>query len=502
MRSDQRYLVREAIRREQGEPAQEPVREPMRRDAREYERYQDDEPPRREVREYERREYREPPPHYREPGPVYTEPGPGQVYSVREPGPVYADREPEPYYSVRQQRPAYSVREPEPHSRRDSRPRYPAPEIGSSYGARESTVRRSRHDRPQRPEDQHADEQVDDDAADLPLAPAWFAVTRATAFFLGCVTLLNLIAEMRFPHFSAAAWWIDLHFLPKSASRGFLSLSAVLLVAFAFFPRANGFVRRFGALCTLGFLGAAGWTVYRYYRHDHAGQNPHELPIPFALHVAALLLVALPGQVTGWWERTNFFKDFLIGMMTLATCAATFPLALFFCVGQVDDRGPTDAAAVFAGRSDTDKNGDDKPAANPFRTALQLYREGQIKKILLIARPTEPGTETTQTLRRAALAEGIAEADLLTLPAPTAAPNDSRVALAESAKFLDEQKLPHVLIVARFFEVPRIRLALERAGLEAHSMPIREDVRPAAMRAVLFREAAALWKCYLHPVTM
>jgi hypothetical protein len=33
-------------------------------------------------------------------------------------------------------------------------------------------------------------------------------------------------------------------------------------------------------------------------------------------------------------------------------------------------------------------------------------------------------------------------------------------------------------------------------------MPIREDVRPAAMRAILFREAAALWKCYLHPVTM
>jgi uncharacterized SAM-binding protein YcdF (DUF218 family) len=493
MRSDQRYLVREAIRREQGEPAPEPVREPARREVREYERYQEDEPPRREAREYERREYRDPPPQYREPG---------AVYSVREPGPVYADREPEPHYSVRQERPAYSVREPEPYTRHGSRPRYSAPEVGSTYSARETAVRRSRHDRPQQPEGRHADEQDEDDSVDESIAPAWFAVTRATALFLGCVTLLNLLAEMRFPHFSAVAWWIDLHFLPKSASRGLLGLSAVLLIAFAVFPRANGFVRRLGALCTLGLLGAASWTVYRYYRHDHASM--HDLPIPFALHVAALLVVALPGQVTGWWERTNFFKDFFFGTVTLATCAATFPLALFVCVGQLDDRGAADAAAVFAGRSDADKSADEKPAADPFRTALQLYREGQIKKILLIPRPSEAGTpdETTQILRRTALAEGIAEADLLTLPAPAAAPSDSRPALAESAKFLDEQKLSQVLIVARSFEVPRIKLTFQRAGLDAHSMPIREDVRRPAMRSIIFREATALWMCYLQPVTM
>jgi hypothetical protein len=461
---------------------------------REYERYQDDEPPRREVREYERREYRDPPPQYREPGPVY---------SVREPGPVYSDREPEPYYPVRPERPAYSIREPEPYSRHGSRPRYSAPEVGSTYSARETAVRRSSHNRPERREDWNA-EQDQEDSVDESIAPAWFAVTRATALFLGCVTLLNLLAEMRFPHFSAAAWWIDLAFLPKSASRGLLGLSAAVWIAFALFPRANGFVRRFGALCTLGLLGAAGWTVYRYYRHDHTGQNPHDLPIPFSLHVAALLLVALPGQVTGWWERTNFFKDFLIGTVTLATCAATFPLALFVCVGQLDDRGAADAATVVAGRSDADKSTDDKPAANPFRTALQLYREGQIKKILFIARPSEPGTpaETTQILRRAALAEGIAEADLVTPPVPAAAPIDSRAALAESVKFLDEQKLSRALIVARSFEVPRIRLTFQRAGFEAHSMPIREDVRPAAIRPLLFREAAALWMCYLQPVTM
>jgi hypothetical protein len=485
MRSDQRYLVREAIRREQGEPAPEPVR----RDAREYERYEDEEPP-RDARDYEQREYRrEPPPHYREPGPHYV---------VREPGPAYSDREPEPYYSVRQDRRSYSVREPEPYSRRESRPRYATQDAGPRYSTREPTARRSVPDRPQRNERWETDE--DKDNSDEPVAPAWFAVTRATACFIGCVTLLNLVAEMRFPHSTAATWWIDLHFLPKAASRGLLGLSAALWIAFAFFPRVNGFVRRLGALCTLGLLGAVGWTVYRYYRHDHLGQNPHDLPIPFALHVASLLLVALPGQLTGWWERTSFFKDFLIGAVTLTTCAATFPLALFVCIGQLDDPGAADAAVVFAGRDDIQSSADDKPASNPFRRTLQLYREGRIKKILLVSRPNEPASdETAQSLRRAALAEGVAEADLLTPPAPA---SDSRNAFAQTAKFLDEQKLSQVLIVARFFELPRLKLTLQRAGLEVHAAPIREDIRAASMRPLLVREAAALWMCYAQPLSM
>ena len=507
-----RTVVREAIRREQGEPAPEPLR----RDEREYGRYEEEEPPRREVREYERREYREPAPHYREPGPTYIPREPGPAYSVHEPGPVYV-REPEPSYSVRPERASYSVREPEPYVRRDVRPPYaphetrspyvpreagyPPRQGGSAYAPRESDARQSMRDRPQRRDDWPAEEQNENEeaAGDQPTAPAWFAVTRATACFLGCVTLLNLLGEMRFAQFSAAAWWIDLHFLPKSATRGMLALSAVLWIAFALLPRANGLVRRLGGLCTLGLLGAVGWTVFRFYRRDHAGQDLHSLPIPVALHVAALMLVVLPGQLTGWWERTNFFKDVLIGAVTLATCVASFPLALFLCVGQIDDRVAVDAAAVLAGRSDTEPSADGKATPNPLRTACKLYREGQVKKILLLSRPNQTGTadETVQILRRAAVADGVAEADLLTAPATSA---DSRTAFPEAAKFLDDQKLSHVLIVARFFEVPRLRLSLERAGLEVHSAPLGEDVRPAAMRPVLARESAALWMSYLQPL--
>jgi len=526
MRSDQRYVVREAIRRQQGEPVGEPVREPLRHDAREYGRYEDEQPPRREARDYERREYREPAPTYREPAPPYREPPaayrePGAIY--REAGPLYAPHEAPPPYSdripeesypppppPRSARPHYSAREAEPYGRREIRSSYLAQpqEAGSAYGAGES-ARRPVRERPSCREEWQADEQNEDDSADQPAAPAWFAVSRATALFVGCVTLLALLGELRFPNFSAGGWWIDLAPLPKAASRGVLGLSAAFLIVFAFFPRANGFVRRCGGLCTMGLLGAAGWSVYRYYHVAHAGQSFHDLPVPFALHVAALLFVVLPGQFTGWWERTNFLKDAFIAMVTLATCVVSFPLANFACVGLLDDRGGIDpaqgdAAVVVAGRADAEKVAGEKPDRNPLQAACQLYREGQVKKLLLVARPSETGAaeETLQSLRRAVLDQGIPEADLLSPPSTPAASADSRAVLGETAKFLDAQKLSHVLVVARFFEVPRIKLSLQRAGLDVHAAPIREDVRAPQMRPVLAREGIAFWMCYVQPVFM
>lgn len=458
----------------------------MRREVREYDRRdEEDEPPRRESRDYERREYRAEPP--------------SQTVRERQPYPV---REREPDYSRRERRPAYADREAESdYSRREER---------QTYVHREPTPRRPIQEPRRHREDWPVEEQNDEALSDEPVAPAWFAVTRATALFLGSMTLLYLLGEMRFPHFSAAGWWIDLQSLPKPASRGLLALSAVLLVAFALFPRANSFVRRLGALSTLGLLAATGWAAFRFYRRDHVGENAHDLPLPLSLHLAALLLVALAGQMSSWWKRTNFFKDFLVGMVTLAVCVASFPLAQVFCMGRLDDhglaektvadKGVADAAVVFAGSVDVQKSSDDKSAPTLLQTACQLYREGKVKKLLLVGRPDQTGVseETRQILRNAALAEGVLEADLLS----PVAPGDSRNPIADSVKVLDEQKLSNVLIVARFYEVPRIKLSMQRTGIDARCLPIREDVRSPKMRLVLFREAAALWMCQLQPLLM
>ena len=322
------------------------------------------------------------------------------------------------------------------------------------------------------------------------------------------MTLLALLGEMRFPNFSAGGWWIDLAPLPKAAARGVLGLSAAVLIVFAFFPRANGFIHRCGGLCTMGLLGAAGWSVYRYYHVAHAGQSFHDLPVPFALHVAALLLVVLPGQLTGWWERTNFFKDAFVGMVTLATCVVTFPLANFACVGLLDDRSGVDPALAMPPSSSPGGQTPRKLRARS-RTGIRCRRHASST-----ARDRLKGC-CSFPVGRDRRGRGNAADPATGRFGPGRSRGRSLVAarhhrprteilalLGETAKFLDAQKLPHVLIVARFFEVPRIRLSLQRAGLDVHAAPIREDVRAPQMRPVLAREGIAFWMCYVQPVLM
>ena len=76
------------------------------------------------------------------------------------------------------------------------------------------------------------------------------------------------------------------------------------------------------------------------------------------------------------------------------------------------------------------------------------------------------------------------------------------------AKVAGDQKLaPGLVIAAPFYELPRIKLCCERAGLEMRTMRIplrkrKEGPLPTALRSVLIRESTAFWLSYLQPFGM
>ncbi len=337
--------------------------------------------------------------------------------------------------------------------------------------------------------------EAEDDPVDEPAAPAWFAVTRGAAFFVGGVTLLILLGEMRFPHFNASAWWLDLHPLPKPAARGFLALAAVLLLFFSFFPRAAPALRRLAAVCTLGLLGLTLWNTWRFYQHLAGGQTANEVPVPFGLHVAASLIVIVPGLLATGWERSSFFKDFLVGMVTVATCLAGFPLAQFVCLGKTDDRCAADAVVVFADGAEA--KGNPNALADQVRAACALYRDGKVHKVILAGRG-ESFDETQNTMRRLATSERIPNGDLLL----SSGVMEMEASVAATAKVLEEQKLARVLVAAPFYQLPRIKLCCQRAGLDVHSVPVRKKLRFQELRPSLIHEGTALWLCYLQPLLM
>jgi hypothetical protein len=337
-------------------------------------------------------------------------------------------------------------------------------------------------------------EMEEEESADEPAAPGWFAVSRGAAFFFGVVTLLILLGELRFPHFNGSGWWLDLRPLPRPAARGLLALTAVLFLLFSFFPRAASRLRKLGALCTVGLLGLTSWNAWQFYRH-FTGHSGSEIPILFALHVSGCLIVILPGLLAGGWERSNFFKDFLIGTMTIATCLAGFPLAQFVCLGKTADRGAADAVLVFADGAEAGKN--PEALAEEVRSACALYRDGKVHKVVLAGRG-ESSEETQNTLHRLATGEHVPDGDLLL----TSTGVEMDASVAATAKVLEEQKLAHVVVTAPFYQLPRIKLCCQRAGLDVHTVPVPAKLRLQELRPFLVNEGTALWLCYLQPLLM
>jgi hypothetical protein len=337
--------------------------------------------------------------------------------------------------------------------------------------------------------------ETEEDPIDEPAAPAWLAVSRGASFFVGGVSLLILLGEMRFPHFNGSAWWLDLHPLPRPAARGLLALTAVLLLFFSFFPRAAPALRRLAALCTVGLLVLTCWNAWRFYQHAAGVHTATELQIPFSLHVAGSLIVIVPGLLAAGWERSNFFRDFLVGTLTVATCLAAFPLAQFVCLGKPDDRCAADAVVVFADGAEAGKN--PNALANRIRTACTLYRDGKVHKVVLAGRG-ESCDETQNTMRHLASSERIPDGDMVL----SSAVMEMEASVAATAKILGEQKLARVLVAAPFYELPRIKLCCQRAGLDVHSVPVPEKLRLQELPPSLVREATALWLCYLQPLLM
>jgi|HubBroStandDraft_6_1064221.scaffolds.fasta_scaffold27103_5 hypothetical protein len=335
--------------------------------------------------------------------------------------------------------------------------------------------------------------ETEEETFDEPAAPGWFAVSRGAAFFVGGVTLIVIVGEMRFPHFNASNWWLDLQPLPKPAARGLLALTAALLLFFSFFPRAAPALRKLAALCTVGVLGGVLWNAWRFYQHAPIAHSGSEMPIPFALHAAGSLIVIVPGLLAAGWERANFFKDFLIGMLTIATCVAAFPLAQFVCLGKTDDRCPADAVVVFADSADGGKN--PNALADQVRLAGDLYREGKVHKVILAGRG-ESSDEAQSAMRRLATTERIPDNDVLL----SSASKEMDASVVATAKIIEEQKLAKVLVAAPYYQLPRIKLCCQRAGLDVHTVPILAKLRLQELRLPIIQEATELWLCYLQPV--
>ena len=340
-------------------------------------------------------------------------------------------------------------------------------------------------------------------------------VSRGAALFLGLFALLSVAAEIHGPGVDADFCWIDLRPLRVDLARGVLGLAAAGMILYALCPRAPSTILAMCSLSTIVLMSIAVANTIQFYRMQHS-RLIHAGGLAFNLHLIVCLAVAVSGMVSRPKPTAGLLRDLMVMLGSFAVCLIAFPLALMFCYGKVDFRTNADAVVVFQeqfrGLSAAD-------AARHASTATELLKDGLADRVIAVS-----GFAPNMCSRNRLVDLSLH---------PVAAPGESnRLADGEPRSLSKEQVAAHLqvppeyvimqtdiqgtadpvqrltatcrqhgfrrlLVVAPFYELPRLKLALRRSALHVATVPngVFEQTRlPPA------HEIVAFWQTILKPV--
>jgi vancomycin permeability regulator SanA len=324
------------------------------------------------------------------------------------------------------------------------------------------------------------------------VGPAGALTIRSAALFLGLYTVFSLIGSLRRAGFDANVWWIDLHFLPRPLAKAALAIAAVLLLAYVVRPALTDWRRwltsaALGALTLAALLDAAGF----YVAWSRAQIRP-DVPLPLSLLVAVGL--ALMARSVWRGDRVQRTKA-RHARAALVACAVgwalLFPLAQELFFGTTDYVRPAVGIVVLGAQV----NPDGSPSlvlAGRVQKAAELYRQGRAPLVLL----SGGGTAQVDAMRRLALALGVPSGRLrLDVRGinSQATVNDTVAALGIGSR-------QPLLIVSNFYHLPRLKLAYQRAGLAAYTVPAWRGAWIIQTPYLMAREVPAFWLYYLRAI--
>jgi vancomycin permeability regulator SanA len=185
-------------------------------------------------------------------------------------------------------------------------------------------------------------------------------------------------------------------------------------------------------------------------------------------------------------------RSFWLG---LAACPFIFPLAQMLFFGYTDYRRPADAIVVFGAR--TYATGKASQAlADRVNTACDLYQQGLAPVLVFSGGPGDGDVSEPEAMQALAIARGIPGSAIVCdcMGLNTHATVDHVAELAHARGYRS------VMAVSHFYHLPRVKLAFDRAGIEAFTVPARETWPLVQMPKLIAREVPALWEYYLGPL--
>lgn len=325
-------------------------------------------------------------------------------------------------------------------------------------------------------------------------------VLRGFALALASFTGLNLLAGQLRPGLDCNGWWISLPELPAAARDGLL-----LGVALALLLAASGAVTGLlGRRLLAGVIALAALACLRdacvVWSLAWSGEvGGWHLALPLSL-LLALALGALarelacgpsPERLVGW--------PLQLERGLVAGCAAAWllawPLAQVACLGPTDYRRPADAIVVFGARVYADGTLS-HAAADRVMTGASLYRQGLAPRLIVSGGPGDGAIHETEAMARLAERLGVPAHAIERDPDG----HSTAMTCRNTAESLGRRGLGRVLAVSHSFHLPRIKMAYQRHGIEALTVPLERPRMLVQLPWQLARESAAWWVYYLRPM--
>jgi len=312
---------------------------------------------------------------------------------------------------------------------------------------------------------------------------------RPIALFLALFGWINLVGGWLRAGFDANLWWIDLRALPGPIASIAIALGCAAMTAYAS-GVALSRRQRIAATAMITLLACASiGNSVTFYLLLARGVVATRIPLPLSLLIALLLLLvahdaARPRHTKGQRPRRR-----LVALATFAACCVAFPLAQMAFFGLTDYRRPADVAVVFGARAYADGRPSDA-LADRVLAACDLYHAGAVRRLVFSGGPGDGAIDEPQAMRRLALSRGVPDDAIVLDPAGLSTART----VANTAPLLDQLGAGRrILAVSHAYHLPRVKLAYDRAGVEAFTVPAPQRRPLRRMSFMLAREVLAWW---------
>ncbi|MCA9599713.1 MAG: YdcF family protein [Myxococcales bacterium] len=316
-------------------------------------------------------------------------------------------------------------------------------------------------------------------------------VARGAAGFAGLALWLD-VARAFAGRGRPAEWWLSFYGAPWAAAAWTLA-AAALLTAFSLWPTAPEWRRR--ATLSVLAVGAAVavWDGVSFYRVLASGTVRSSWPVPLSVFVAVGLLLlfrsvhrGVPAALEGRTARVAYVSGF-------AGTAIVLAVGQMVCFGATDYRRDADAVVVLGARVYADGT-PSLALADRVRTASRLMLEKRAPLLIVSGGPGDGGAHETDAMRTLAIEMGVPASAIVVdrdgIDTDHTADDTARI-LHQRLPASDAR--PTVLAVSHGYHLPRVKLALEGAGLTAYTVPAKETRTLVRLPLYMAREVIAFW---------